>query len=75
MPLVDSQATGDKNVEWQNKLVGKTLHEEETTETVSSLADERELRTYPRPGLTRDLCRHSPRRNYQRSTASSNLAR
>lgn len=27
--------TGDKAEEWQNKLVGKTLHDEESNETVS----------------------------------------
>ena len=35
MPLVVSEADpNDKNQVWMNKLVGKTIHDEETTETV-----------------------------------------
>ncbi|VUC26212.1 unnamed protein product [Clonostachys rosea] len=57
MPLVDSQATGDKNVEWQNKLVGKTLHDEETTETTFSKKELPEKHRIVKPGqmMTRDF--------------------
>lgn len=37
MPLVTAQSTGDPKEEWTNKLVGKTLHDDESTATVSSL--------------------------------------
>lgn len=34
MPLVTPQSDGSKNEEWQNKLVGKSLSEENSNETV-----------------------------------------
>ena len=38
MPLVTPQSTENQNPQdvWTNKLVGKTLHDDETNETVSS---------------------------------------
>lgn len=67
MPLVvPQQEPGNKNDEWQNKLVGKTLHDDESNETVRYLSQ----LPCPLPQQSTVLTRDSPTTDLQQERAA-----